>query len=166
MDWILRFNDPKNGAGPQPLALAILLFKACTRPSNSDYVILGVCKKAISNLNTNNVALVFTYCDQDTEFDRDYAHEWFHEGIKIKEIGMPEIAKDRIFLFKGQDGQGGSKTTHEELSSWIKSIIVPEQAATIQAINYEELVADGMASGNQEMIQAFSKVEELRQRNA
>ena len=31
-DWVERFNDSENATGPQPLALAILLFKACDRP--------------------------------------------------------------------------------------------------------------------------------------
>ena len=31
-DWVDRFNAPGNAARPLPLALAILLFKASTRP--------------------------------------------------------------------------------------------------------------------------------------
>ena len=31
-DWVDRFNDSGNVAGPQPLSLAILLFKASNRP--------------------------------------------------------------------------------------------------------------------------------------
>ena len=31
-DWVERFNDSGNATSPQPLALAILLFKACDRP--------------------------------------------------------------------------------------------------------------------------------------
>ena len=62
-DWVDRFNDAKNGAGPQPLALAILLFKAGNRPSKDDYVVLGVCAKAIGNLHPKNIVVVFTHCD-------------------------------------------------------------------------------------------------------
>ena len=36
---------------------------------------------------------------------------------------MPEVAKERIFLFKGEDGQGGTATTHNELADFIRSII-------------------------------------------
>ena len=49
-DWVDRFNDSANGAGPQPLALAILLFKASNRPQKDDYVVLAMCKQAIGNL--------------------------------------------------------------------------------------------------------------------
>ena len=62
-DWVDRFNDAQNGAGPQPLALAILLFKAGNRPSKDDYVVLGVCAKAIGNLNPKNIVVIFTHCD-------------------------------------------------------------------------------------------------------
>ena len=31
-DWVERFNSSENASGPQPLALAILIFKATDRP--------------------------------------------------------------------------------------------------------------------------------------
>ena len=63
-----------------------------------------MCGKAIGDLNPKNTVLVFTHCDQDRDFDLDFAETWFNDGIKLKEIGIPEISKDRIFLFKGKDG--------------------------------------------------------------
>ena len=85
-----------------------------------------MCKTAIDNLAPQNVALVFTCCDQSTWFDKDYAHMWYSEGIDHDDLGMPAISKERIFLFKGADGQGGSMTTHNELMDFIQSII-PEK---------------------------------------
>ena len=41
-------------------------------------------------------------------------------------------------------------------------MIVPEQAALIQRVDYEELVADAMASDEHQMREAETKVEELR----
>ena len=42
-------------------------------------------------------------------FDKDFAHDWYnnalredHQGNKIP--GIPELPKNRIFLFKGEDG--------------------------------------------------------------
>ena len=49
-DWVERFNDSGNATSPQPLALAILLFKACDRPQNGDYVVLQMCMKAVRDL--------------------------------------------------------------------------------------------------------------------
>ena len=77
-------------------------------------------------------------------------------------LGMPEVSKDRIFLFKGKDGQGGLSTPHAEIKSWVKNLIVPEQAAQIQRLDYEELVADAMASNNQQMKEAFTEIVEMR----
>ena len=39
-DWVDRFNDSGIAKSPQPLALAILLFKASGPPENGDYVVL------------------------------------------------------------------------------------------------------------------------------
>ena len=40
-NWVDRFNDYlANDGSPQPLALAILLFKASGPPENGDYVVL------------------------------------------------------------------------------------------------------------------------------
>ena len=82
-----------------------------------------MCKTAIENLKPQNVALVFTCCDQSLWFDKDYAHKWYHEGIDHDDLGMPAVAKERIFLFKGVDGQVGDMTTHNELVDFIQGII-------------------------------------------
>ena len=37
-------------------------------------------------------------------------------------------------------------------------MIVPEQAGLLQRVDYEELVADAMASNNQQMRQAFTEI--------
>ena len=118
-----RFNGGNGSTKPQDLALAILLFKHSDRPSVEDYVVISMCKTAIENLAPQNVALVFTHCDESLWFDKDYAHEWYSEGIQHDNLGMPSIAKERIFLFKGKDGQGGPMTTHNELVNFIQSII-------------------------------------------
>ena len=39
---------------------------------------------------------------------------------------------------------------------------MPEQAAQIQRLDYEELVADAMASNNQQMKEAFTEIVEMR----
>ena len=39
---------------------------------------------------------------------------------------------------------------------------MPEQAAQIQRLDYEELVADAMASSNQQMKEAFTEIVEMR----
>ena len=41
-------------------------------------------------------------------------------------------------------------------------MIVPEQAGLIQRLDYEKLVADAMASDNEYMRAAFTKVVEMR----
>ena len=37
----------------------------------------------------------------------------------------PEMSTDRIFLFRGRDGQAGTETTHEEIKNWISSKLPP-----------------------------------------
>ena len=91
-DWIERFNGGNGSTKPQDLALAILLFKYSTRPCNDDYVVLSMCKTAIENLAPQNVAIVFTHCDESLWFDQDYAHEWYTEGIEHDDLGMPSVA--------------------------------------------------------------------------
>ena len=63
-----------------------------------------MCKQAIGNLQPENVVLIFTHCDQDTLFDLDHAHTWYQKGLVHDNLGMPDISKERIFLFKGKDG--------------------------------------------------------------
>ena len=63
-----------------------------------------MCKQAIGNLQPENLVLIFTHCDQDAEFDLDHAHTWYQNGLVHDSIGMPDIAKDHIFLFNGKDG--------------------------------------------------------------
>ena len=78
-----------------------------------------MCKTAIENLKPQNVMLVFTCCDQSLWFDKEYARKWYHEGIDHDDLGMPAVADERILLFNGEDGQGGTKTTHNELVEFI-----------------------------------------------
>ena len=82
-----------------------------------------MCKTAIENLAPQNVALVFTFCDESRWFDKDYAQEWYTEGIEHGGLGMPTVAEERIFLFRGVEGQGGKMTKHNEIVAFIKSII-------------------------------------------
>ena len=88
-DWVERFNNSENATGPQPLALAILIFKATDRPQNGDYIVLQMCMKAVGDLKPDNLALVFTHCDMDGEFDKDYAFDWYQNGIVHDGLGMP-----------------------------------------------------------------------------
>ena len=87
-----RFNGGNGSTKPQNLALAILLFKNSDRPNIQDYVVFSMCKTAIENLAPQNVAIVFTHCDESLWFDQDYAHEWYAEGIEHDDLGMPSVA--------------------------------------------------------------------------
>ena len=46
--------------------------------------------------------------------DINYAQKWYSEGMTNNE-GLPAIPNNRIFLFKGKNGQGGEMTTTEEI---------------------------------------------------
>ena len=72
---------------------------------------------------------------------------------------MPEISKDRIFLFKGKDGFKEKQTSNEEINGWVQSLIVPEEAAQMQSVDYSDLVADAMDSSNQHMREAFTAIQ-------
>ena len=54
-------------------------------------------------------------------------------------------------MFKGNDGHGVQSTTHAEIKHWVKNLIVPQQAARIRRFDYEEMVAEAMASSNEQM---------------
>ena len=62
---------------------------------------------------------------------------------------MPAVAKERIFLFKGEDGQGGTATTHNELVDFIRSIIpAKEEQARLAQVDFAEFVNNGIDSQN------------------
>ena len=65
-------------------------------------------------------------------------------------------------MFKGEDGSGVQSTPHAEIKTWVKSMIVPEEAAQMQSVYYGELVADAMASNNPQMSEAFTEVVEIQ----
>ena len=95
----------------------MLVFKAGPRPTTADLNCLAVLKHALAECRLDNLCIVFTFCDEINPnkrpkpgkriFDLDYAHE-FYEALlmgsqgKIIE-GMPEINKNRIFFFRGED---------------------------------------------------------------
>ena len=55
----------------------------------------------------------------------------------------PEINGDRIFLFKGRDGQGGNETTHEEIKNWIISKLPPvEERADVINVDYDKYISE------------------------
>ena len=56
--------------------------------------------------------------------DINYAQDWYSEGMTNNE-GLPAISNDRIFLFKGKQGQGGEMTTTEEIENWIYAKLPP-----------------------------------------
>ena len=63
---------------------------------------------------------------------------------------MPEITGDRIFLFKGRDGQGGAETTHEELKNWITSKLPPiEKRAGVNNVDYDKYISEALNSENE-----------------
>ena len=77
---------------------------------------IAVLKHALAECRLDNLCIVFTFCDTinpnkrlkmgERMFDLDYAHEWYND-ILCKDMqgniieGMPEINKNRIFLFRG-----------------------------------------------------------------
>ena len=97
-----------------------MVFKCVARPSSCEQAVLGICQAAVENLKPRNTVVIFTHCDQDDEFDAEYGLDWYNEGM-LEDTGLPEITQDRIFCFRAKDGQGGARTTHEELSAWVTS---------------------------------------------
>ena len=58
--------------------------------------------------------------------DISYAQEWYSIGMTNNE-GLPEIPNNRIFLFKGKNGQGGEMTTTDEIQNWIFNNLPPRE---------------------------------------
>ena len=80
--------------------------------------------------------MLFTHCDEDVAHDRDYAEDWYNNGM-LDQMELPEIRGDRIFLFKGKNGQGGTATTHEQLTQWVNSMVPPSnEYAQLKQIDY------------------------------
>ena len=78
--------------------------------------------------------------------------EWYNEGM-LENTGLPEITPDRIFCFRGKNGQGGAATTHEELSAWVTSKLPRTEAdkARIKNIDYADYCHNMADSGNEAM---------------
>ena len=110
-DWAIKFNESAVSQNAQPISLAIMLFRCSMRPSTADAQIVSVLKETIVAANPSNTALVFTFGDQDVDFDKDYAMEWYDPGLIEGIDGMPTMPKERIFLFRGKSGAGGTETT-------------------------------------------------------
>ena len=62
--------------------------------------------------------------------DEEYAEQWFDMLIEGAE-DLPQIPKERMFLFKGRDKGQQKATTTEELQLWITSMLPPAGEHTI-----------------------------------
>ena len=117
---------------------------------------MGLWKAAVENIGAQNVALVFTHCDEDAQLDVEYAEEWYNDGM-LDQMGLPEIRGNRIFLFKGENGQGGARTTPEEITQWVSSVLPPPSAyARLKPIDYASFINENAACGNEAMTNAIS----------
>ena len=124
-----RFNGGSGPTKPQDLALAIIIFKYAVKIDIYDCAFLSMCKTAIKNLAPQNVALVFTFCDESLWFDKDYAKKWYTCVSKAcDDSEMPTFTNERILLFRGDYGQGGPMTSHNEIVSFVQSIIPRKEA--------------------------------------
>ena len=75
--------------------------------------------------------------------------------------GIPEISKDRIFFFKGEDGYT-DETTTEELVGFVRRCM-PEQATTIKEFNYASYLETAKNSSNKDLQHvANTEIEELK----
>ena len=93
--------------------------------------------------------------------DIEYAQEWYTTGMTNNE-GLPEIPNDRIYLFKGKNGQGGEMTTHEEITAWISSNLPPrEKEAEVIELDYQGYVEEAAGSGNGAMQAAVKQELEM-----
>ena len=73
-----------------------------------------------------------------------------NEGNVFEDI--PEISKDRIFLFKGEEGMSGPETTTEELDEFIRSCRPgPNQATTIKKFNYADYLETAKNTSNKDL---------------
>ena len=73
-DWGTRYNSSSVIAqGPTRIDLNLILFKCKIRPDFSDFNILAVLSHAVENFTLQNSAIIFTFADQDSEMDEEYA---------------------------------------------------------------------------------------------
>ena len=81
---------------------------------------------------------------------------------------MPTVAMERIFLFKGIDGQGGPMTTHNEIVDFIQSILPRKEGyARLAQIDFAEFVDNGMNSQNAQVKQAIENMlKNMQKQNA
>ena len=94
-DWIDSpgLNDPKlpvgswiemlkeEGMRDQKINMALIFIKPRHRPENSDKMNVLVLLEAISKLEPENIGVVFTHCDIETEFERERKGYGFVEYI-------------------------------------------------------------------------------------
>ena len=67
----------------------------------------------------------------------------------LNDADLPVMTGDRIFLFKGRDGQGGAETTHEEIKYWITSKLPPiEERASVINFDWDKYISEAGNSEN------------------
>ena len=77
-------------------------------------------------------------------------HEDMYDGKTIE--GIPEVPKDRIFLFRGEDGYS-PKTTTDELVQFIRHCMPPpEHACRIKRFDYRSYLNTIKNSGNYDLL--------------
>ena len=94
-------------------------------------------------MNLDNLCIVFTFCDEinpnkrlkknERPFDLDYAHEWFNK-LRLSKKGkettnIPAVPKERIFMYKGEEGFT-PETTTLEINKFIASCLPDGLEAT------------------------------------
>ena len=166
-EWQTTYNKWLKAQGPVRIDLAVLVFKQNVRPSVQDANSLAVLKQAIESCNPGNVVIVFTFCDEINPkkrggtIDLDYLHKWYNETLiksksatNIEGLPFPEIPKERIFMFKGEDKDANNpETTTQEINQFILNNI-PDEANATKKFNYAKYLISMKCSNNSDMVAA------------
>ena len=94
--------------------LTLLVFKCKISPDTTDFNTLAAFVQVIASADPANTALVFTFADQDSDMDVDYAMRWY-ETLINKAEAIPQVTKDRIFLYSGKTNPNATASTTQEL---------------------------------------------------
>ena len=154
-EWANRFNEWNQMLVDRRIKgvdLVLLIFKQSTRPTSQDTKNLAVLKHALSSIGPENLCVVFTFCDEinpnkSEHFDMNYAHDWFNNAISRSKCGdniggIPEIPKDRIFFFKGEEGWT-PETTSQEFTQFVRKCLrTSKQAADFNHFNLDNYMAN------------------------
>lgn len=93
--------------GGKEISLCLLFIMQKFRPDTLDKTNILVMMEALREINPENVAVVFTHCDENPSFTKEKGVKYMDSLLKTMnkdQYNVPfQVTAERIFLFKGEE---------------------------------------------------------------